>query len=47
MHGAHGPGFTGDLAEVLIYRGTLPPTKSAVIEQYLKDKYRTLSTGGE
>ncbi len=34
-----GPGFTGDLAEIIIYKGVLPGTKSALVRRYLDEKY--------
>ena len=38
--GSGGPGFTGDLAEVLIYKGAPTPQRLAIIEQYVKARYR-------
>jgi hypothetical protein len=37
--GSGGPGFTGALTEVLIYKDGLTPGRLALIEQYLKAKY--------
>jgi hypothetical protein len=37
--GPFGPGFTGFLAELLIYKGALPQTQFALIKEYLKAKY--------
>jgi hypothetical protein len=37
--GSGGPGFTGGLAEVLIYKDGPTPDRLALIEQYLKAKY--------
>jgi len=37
--GSGGPGFTGSLTEVLIYKEGLTPDRLALIEQYLKAKY--------
>jgi hypothetical protein len=36
-----GSGFSGNLAEVLIYQGHLSETKSSLIEHYLVEKYST------
>ncbi|MFM7291111.1 MAG: hypothetical protein ACKO6B_07760, partial [Planctomycetia bacterium] len=37
--GTGGPGFTGALAEVLVYKGAPTPSRLALIEQYLRPKY--------
>ena len=37
--GSGGPGFTGGLAEVLIYKDGATPGRLALIEQYMKAKY--------
>ena len=44
-HGGEGPqmgdrDFTGDLAEILVYRGTLTPMQQFHIQYYLKAKYK-------
>jgi hypothetical protein len=37
--GIGGPGFTGALAEVLIYKGALSATRAALVTDYLRAKY--------
>lgn len=37
--GGNSFGFGGDLAELLIYQGKLPPTAAALVLDYLNDKY--------
>jgi hypothetical protein len=39
MHGGGYTGFTGDLAEMLVYQGNLPPTTAALVLDYLNDRY--------
>ena len=44
-HGGEGPqmgdrDFKGDLAEILVYRGTLTPSQQFHIQSYLKAKYK-------
>ena len=36
----NGAGYAGNVAEVIIYQGTLAPTQTALIQEYLNDKYR-------
>ncbi len=42
MHSGGYTGFTGDVAEVLIYQGALPPAMSQPIIQYLRARYQPI-----